>query len=154
MSDPDPIVVEQMLISGSDPDTKGKFGRTPIFRCALEGYTKIARLLLNHGANVNLADDGGSSPLQTALLHENGDIVLLLIEHGARVEHKDNNHETALFYATNHFDIKLLIGLGSDIGIENDQGRSVFDSWLEESLGYKFLFWHQCKRWSDFLTLL
>ena len=50
---------------------------------ARRGHTDIARLLLEHGANINAADDGGSTALMEAALKGHTETVRLLVERGA-----------------------------------------------------------------------
>ncbi|MEQ8224198.1 MAG: ankyrin repeat domain-containing protein, partial [Candidatus Eremiobacterota bacterium] len=51
---------------------------------------KACKLLIDKGADVNLAQDGGMTPLDLAACYGLKDIAELLIEHGADINMKDN----------------------------------------------------------------
>lgn len=58
-----------LLINGASTEIKEKlFGWTPLFIGAAEGYSDIVRLLVNNGANINILDDGGWTPMEHAVL--------------------------------------------------------------------------------------
>ncbi|CAE7631997.1 ASB3, partial [Symbiodinium sp. KB8] len=49
------IVVRALLQNGAEPDLQGKLGGAPLHAVAIRGLTKIAKLLILAGANVNAA---------------------------------------------------------------------------------------------------
>ena len=49
------IVVRALLQHGAEPDLQGKLGGAPLHAVAIRGLTKIAKLLILAGANVNAA---------------------------------------------------------------------------------------------------
>lgn len=59
--------LKTMLASGNDPDTKDAFGRTPLLHAATNLEIDAIRMLLEHGANPNLAGWGGNTPLLAAI---------------------------------------------------------------------------------------
>ncbi len=61
--------------------------------------TKAIELLLAKGANVNITDTNGVTPLMSASELGWDPSVILLLAHGAKVKAKDKNGETALMYA-------------------------------------------------------
>jgi ankyrin repeat protein len=53
---------------------------------ASEGHYEAADFLINAGANVNVMDRWGSTPLQDAITASHDRVAELLMKHGARVE--------------------------------------------------------------------
>ena len=73
---------------------------------------------LEEGADVNLSNSLGFTPLMASSKSGNLDIVKLLIKHGARLNTLDNKHFSALHYATafNKLDVvKYLMESGATI---------------------------------------
>jgi len=65
-----------------------------------EGY--VLRLLLEHGADVNVQDKDGWTPLYVASMNGALEDLRVLLEHGADVEAKDNDGKTALQVAAKY----------------------------------------------------
>ncbi|KAI0281936.1 ankyrin repeat protein, partial [Russula aff. rugulosa BPL654] len=63
-------------------------GFTPLHDASEDGNIEIARVLLEHGANVEVKDNEGRTPLDIAsgVLRGQHEIVKLLLEHNARRE--------------------------------------------------------------------
>lgn len=57
---------------------------------------KIVRMLVDSGANVNVVQHGGWTPLQQAAAHGNTELVRLLLERGAEKSARAENGKTAL----------------------------------------------------------
>jgi ankyrin repeat protein len=64
------------------------------------GLTETARILLDHGAKVNLQDANGVSALMEACSGGHPEVVKLLLEHGAKVNALDSKGNSALIYAS------------------------------------------------------
>ncbi|XP_053996301.1 tonsoku-like protein [Hylaeus anthracinus] len=91
--------VEKLLVDGHPLDVRDNFGWTPLHEAANHGFVEIAKLLLQHGANVN--DPGsimcqGVTPLHDAASCGNLSMMRLLMEHGANVELVANEDDTVL----------------------------------------------------------
>ncbi|KAF4454137.1 Ankyrin repeat, partial [Fusarium albosuccineum] len=72
----------------------------------------VAKLLTEHGADVNMSDRYGASPLHMAVRSDNFEVVRYLLQHGADAEACNNIGETPLVEAVKQgsFDIvKLLL---------------------------------------------
>jgi hypothetical protein len=56
----------------------------------------VARLLLEHGADVNaqISDGSGRTPLHVAMEYNRAEVIRVLLEHGANVGAEDNNGRT------------------------------------------------------------
>ena len=80
-------------------NARTKFGSTPL-HLALEGHNvkddSVIRLLLDHGADTNVQNQLGWTPLQFATRDGALEVVRLLLEHGADVEVTNNSGKTAL----------------------------------------------------------
>jgi ankyrin repeat protein len=63
--------------------------------------TPIAMELLRYGANPNVLDRDGATPLMLAVSASvvNRDLVEMLLRHGANVHARDRNGQTVLFYS-------------------------------------------------------
>ena len=77
-------------------------GTTALAMAAASGCTAEARLLLQHGADPNLADNKGDSPLIRAAM-ASGDagrgVAALLLDAEAEIDHQNKNGWTALMHA-------------------------------------------------------
>ncbi len=72
---------------------------TALQAAAYKGFTEAVKLLLDYGANPNIVDANGTSPLIYASQFNHIEIVDLLLKKGASVSYKDPNGFTALDYA-------------------------------------------------------
>jgi uncharacterized protein len=70
-----------LLERGAVIDAQSMGGRTALSFAADGGYTQAVRLLLEHGADVNVCDDGGKTASQLATQQE---IVEILSKYGAK----------------------------------------------------------------------
>ncbi|XP_047022392.1 uncharacterized protein LOC124631822 [Helicoverpa zea] len=67
----------------SDPSAKDNAGFTPLHVAAAKGHVRIARLLLQYGANVSAAAQGGIRPLHEACENSHVEVIRLLLAYGA-----------------------------------------------------------------------
>ena len=77
-------------------------GQAPLYWASRGQNSKdssVVRLLLEHGADINVRTDGGRTPLHTASYRGALEVVRVLLEHGADVEVKTNDGHTALQFA-------------------------------------------------------
>lgn len=58
--------VRLLLAIGHDPNSRDKFGSTPLIKAVASGDHDAVAALLARGANPNLADNGGETPLSLA----------------------------------------------------------------------------------------
>ncbi len=68
----DPDAVTRALAEGAAADARREDGQTPLMRAASEGQTAIAKLLLDHGADVNARSETGETALLVAIQPEFG----------------------------------------------------------------------------------
>ena len=84
---------------------------TALASVAVKGDTALAKVLLEAGANPNLADPNGVTPLVYAVQFENKELVALLVKYKADTKYKDNEGKTPYDHAifgNNQEIIKLL----------------------------------------------
>ncbi|CAH2105342.1 unnamed protein product [Euphydryas editha] len=67
----------------ADPSAKDNAGFTPLHVASAKGHVRIARLLLQYGANVSAAAQGGIRPLHEACENFHVEIIRLLLAYGA-----------------------------------------------------------------------
>jgi ankyrin repeat protein len=82
----DILRVKALVASGIGPDTRNRFGWTPLMLAALEGHTPIVSFLISAGANINAVNDFGVSPLAYAALEGHCKALDALLAAGASVD--------------------------------------------------------------------
>ncbi len=80
--------VEALLESGADPNqtSDNALGVAPLHSALSADHRAVAKLLIAHGANVNLAGSEGWTPLHYAAHNGDMDSVKMLLEKGAKRE--------------------------------------------------------------------
>jgi hypothetical protein len=81
---------------------RNEYGSPGLNLAAKWGCYSIAKLLLEHEADVEAKGNDGWTPLHLALYHGHADVVKLLLEHKANVEVKDIDGWTPLHLASYH----------------------------------------------------
>ena len=59
---------------------------------ALKGFTRIADLLVSHGANVNARNSAGATPLHDAALAGQAAVITILLDQGADINVRDTEY--------------------------------------------------------------
>jgi hypothetical protein len=132
------IETKRFLDAGNDPN--GKKGRTRLHIACLYGDVAVAALLLDSGADANMATslvakslrrwDSDTPLLHTAAERDNPDIIDLLIESGATVNLEDDNGNTPLHIAagySNKVVVWALLNGGANIHAKNNEGETPYD---------------------------
>ena len=104
-----------LLPDGFPPTASYHRRTTPLHRAVWAKHTQVARLLLDHGADVNARDNADETPLQYAVWDGPGyeremvEIATFLLEHGANpnVYYKKDN-ETPLHRAIRSANVELV----------------------------------------------
>jgi hypothetical protein len=127
-------MVKKCLDRGANVNVKGTDGKTALIISIERKEIDLIRILINSGADVNLADNNGVSPLIYALLINPIDIRILnrLLEAGADVNLADNNGVSPLIYALliNPIDIRIvnmLLERNADPNTRDNLGISVYE---------------------------
>jgi len=80
-------IARYLVLKGADvnlPSNNG-FKVYPLHSAAAANYTDIARMLIEHNAQVNVKQQAGATALHSAAQNGNIDLLILLLEHGADV---------------------------------------------------------------------
>lgn len=86
-----------IIASGSvNIDQGDPMGSTPLMYCSLKGYTPVARVLLDRGADVSPADDDGVTALHISAQAGHVEICKLLLKAGASLKAKTSDGSTPL----------------------------------------------------------
>jgi ankyrin repeat protein len=75
--------LQQALDQPTDVNSRDDAGRTALLLAILHGQTKAVKVLLAHGANPNIADVDGVSPLSAATAANQSAIIRMLKDAGA-----------------------------------------------------------------------
>ena len=107
----------------------GKDGTTPLICAAEAGDLPIVKLLLKHGAEVNLPDSSGLTPLIAAAGYGHPRVASALINAAANVNMvtTGSNGTDALAYAASAGGlnmVKLLINHGANVNVRNADGQT------------------------------
>lgn len=116
-------VIKKILENNFDIDLTDKQGITGLNFAVAYNQFNVVRFLIEKGANLNIKDKNGWSPIITAsqLLKDKTEIVKYLIQNGANINQVDKDGFSALHIAieNNYFNVaKLLIIKGIDISIK------------------------------------
>ena len=129
----DTALIQRLIEMGSDINSQGFNGLTPLHRAASSGDLKIAKLLTDNGADPNAYDNyrgnigvGGFSGtvLQMAIIFSDRkeEMAKLIVESGAKLNKRDRSGNTELHLASlkGYADLtRLLIKYGADINAVN-----------------------------------
>lgn len=116
--------VSRLLALDIDVNAADQLGETLLMHAALHVGPEVMRWLLDRGADPNLANHAGATPLMraTADLRK----VRLLIEAGVRVDHQSQLGRTALLIAARRPGagqiVKELLAAGADPNVEDERG--------------------------------
>jgi len=128
-----------LLSHGALVDGRDENGETCLQTAVTNHDLERVKLLIEHGANVNVPDNEGATPLFRC---ESIEIARLLIARGARVNVADKNGITPLHLAafqTSQIDIaRLLIAHGADVNARDTDGNTPLDFIVADSFDYDF----------------
>ena len=90
---------------------------SPLSVASRQGYSEVARVLLEHGADTETRDNGTYSPLERSSVNGHVEVVRVLLENHADLNFLDEDNWTALHSAsvTGHVAVaRVLLGNGAD----------------------------------------
>lgn len=109
-------VAEYLVKAGAGINSRSnnRLKAAPIQSAAARGHRKIVRMLLEHGADPNIREQGGYTPLHAAAQNGDDEMIRLLLYGGADLTIASNNGRTALDLAleAGHEKATLLLGEG------------------------------------------
>lgn len=110
---------------GNVNKTDSDHGRSLLFWATKEGHEEIVSFLLENGADPNLEDHDGWTPISWAL---EGQILNMLISSGANVNHVNKHDETPLFSAVRFGEaieqVEILLKAQANPNIKEQHGFS------------------------------
>ena len=97
------LLLKEFTKRGADVNYKTKRGWTALTRCAVGSGPKSLKVLLEAGAQVNIANANGSTALMNAAnFNSHPESIILLLDHGANPDQGDNNKKTPKELAQNN----------------------------------------------------
>ena len=136
-------IIHTMVNHGANVNTKNMFNETPLMKANKNGNIDATKELLNAGADHTILDGFGDTWIHQSI--DGGyrqELIQTMIDHGADVNAINKRNETAFMKAckTGNVDaIKLLLSVGANPNIENDDGETwihhtVIGNWSREVL--------------------
>ncbi|XP_062598734.1 uncharacterized protein LOC134260163 [Saccostrea cucullata] len=111
---------------------------TPLTAASCAGYIAVIKVLIEHGADVNIADENGRTPLSIAIEKSSLEVVKCLVENSANVNEQINSFKgNALLCAVGMEDFemaKYLLSVKADPNILNEDGNSPLHRATERGL--------------------
>ncbi|KAK1771491.1 hypothetical protein QBC33DRAFT_575495 [Phialemonium atrogriseum] len=101
--------------------------RQSLQKLAIRGNVKLVRLLLEHGAEVNISRDGEIPALFKAAEGGHTPVVTELLAHGADPNWRNRNGQTALFAACmrgRDAVVRALLDAGASVDVRDKEGRT------------------------------
>ena len=120
--------IETLIDLGANVNAQRTYDKvTPLLLSANWNNFMAVYLLLDHGADANIAAADGRTPLHKAVMKGNQNLVKLFLEKNALVNTQNADGDSPLHTAVSNgfFDItKLLIKKGSNVNLLNKEGRT------------------------------
>ena len=117
-----------LLTAGADVNAQTKWGTTPLWSAAVAGRIELLEFLLSRGAELDVRDTEGRTPLIFIVKHPfHPDMLSFLLTRGIDVNAQDVNGRTALMYAAeaaNEKLINILLDNAADLTLRDKNGRN------------------------------
>jgi ankyrin repeat protein len=120
-------VVEALLDSGAEIESKDTNGHTPLLLAADEGHETVVKVLIEANAETESKDENGQTPLSLAAWKGHETIVKMLLEANADVESKDMRNQTPLYWAAMKgckAVVEALLKFNAEIESRNSDGQT------------------------------
>ena len=108
-------------------NAQNRLGETPLMLAAINNQLELAKVLIDHGADVNRE---GWTPLHYAASKGHREMMRLLIENDAYLDSESSNRTTPLMmaaFSNSPLAVKLLLEEGADPTLLNDGQASALD---------------------------
>jgi ankyrin repeat protein len=122
--------IKELIIEGYDVNSKGEGGWTALLSSVAQGYFKITEILLNAGANPDIPNFFGITPLMYGSKYGNIEVCKILIDYGASLDLQDKYGSTALMQGIGSGSIEIvdmLIQAGADLSIKDKNKDTALD---------------------------
>jgi ankyrin repeat protein len=122
--------VEEYLLTGNNPNIRDRKKVPLLHYAAIAGVPKTVRVLIRHGAQIDLTDSLGNTALIQAAAYGSTTVTTILLEKGAKIDEENRQGETALIKAakTGHLEVvKILLEKGADPTFADFTGRTALD---------------------------
>jgi ankyrin repeat protein len=132
----DTNILEALLDAGADPNRAGADGEPPLMKLysfseSSERNVAFAKLLIAHGAKVNVENHEGYTPLNVAVFRGDHESIKLLLASGANVNARWSwDGATVLHLAVqsgNREIVELLLANKADVNTRNNDGLTPLD---------------------------
>jgi ankyrin repeat protein len=132
-------VAEALLRHGMPANAALPSGSSLLAAGAFAGAIDVVRLLLANGADPNLDDTTGATPLEDASLNGRETIAALLLDRGALVNHLNTASDTTALYTAASFGkgdvVKLLLDRGADANLCGNNRKTPYQAATENGFG-------------------
>jgi ankyrin repeat protein len=121
-----------LVAAGANVDAKGPGGRTALHFAAVGRHLDMLQFLIETGADLNVRDAEGASPLDDAVWRGSLDAIAILLAHGARLNESETKtgatpiNEAA--YRGNTSVVQYLLQFHPDLRIPDKRGYSPLDN--------------------------
>jgi len=122
------FLIEEVGVDVNVNTTTNPSKTLPIIVAARYGFQDYARILLEHGADVNAKNRMGFTALMMASQYGKKAMVQLLVENGADIHAQNYNRHTALMYACEEEHVEIchyLIEKGADVNEKDNKDSTI-----------------------------
>lgn len=116
------------LLSYVDINETDQEGHTLLFKASEKGSLPHVSLFISHGANIDLQNNLGNTPLWIACSKRYPCIIAKLLENGANVNHLNHQGNSPIYSICEKGPLKIaemLIGAGANAEVINNKGESL-----------------------------
>jgi ankyrin repeat protein len=120
--------VQELLDRGTDVNSRGKDGMTPLLWTLLQENRAGFKYLLEHGANANLPAKKGTSVMSFAAMHKDSTFLALALKNGGNPNLVGTDlAQTPIFVGIENLrwdNVQLLIDAGANLNFRDSHGNT------------------------------